>query len=262
MSIMAEIKGKLSESSNNFERMEDLLTSNIFQLLRYIPPELGILPILQQATNLEESPLPIPKNILDWEIIFWPVYKNCEPDIEIKAYSDNSKCIAHYFVEAKYLSLKSGIAEFDENDVYVAGSDQLERQWNIIQQITKIGENIGLIYLTAHQIKPKKEIEKSIDATSNPYQARISLYWLSWQKIRQELIKIIKDSSINPYHHKVLQDIIVLLEKKGLKDFSGWRDIQHNCLSRKNINFFINWSVVGLWKNIKDTKKIKWRFIK
>lgn len=82
MSIMAEIKGKLSESSNNFERMKDLLTSNIFQLLRYIPPEFGILPILQQATNLEDSPLSIPKNILDWKINFWPGdYKNCEPDI-------------------------------------------------------------------------------------------------------------------------------------------------------------------------------------
>lgn len=144
----------------------------------------------------------------------------------------------------------------------MAGSDQLEKEWNTLQKITKTDINIGLIYLTAHQIKPKKDMEESIDATSNPDQARTNLYWLSWQKIRQELIKIIKDSSINPYHYILLQDIIGLLEKKGLKHFSGWRDIQHKCLSRKDINFFINWSVDELWKNIKETKKIKWRFIK
>ena len=46
--IFAETMGKFSERG---ERSEDMLTSTVFGLLRYIDVERGILPILQRATH-------------------------------------------------------------------------------------------------------------------------------------------------------------------------------------------------------------------
>ena len=41
--IMAELYGKLSTSASSHEISEDVLSLNIFQLMRYLPPELGII---------------------------------------------------------------------------------------------------------------------------------------------------------------------------------------------------------------------------
>ena len=45
--IHALLNGKLSADQEN---MEDILTSNVFGLLRYLPPEHGLLPFLAHAS--------------------------------------------------------------------------------------------------------------------------------------------------------------------------------------------------------------------
>ena len=44
--IMAELHGKLSEEASSIDASEDVLTSNVFQCMRYLKPQDGILPFL------------------------------------------------------------------------------------------------------------------------------------------------------------------------------------------------------------------------
>jgi hypothetical protein len=39
----------LGKSSREQENMQDILTSNVFNILKYLPPERGILPFLAQS---------------------------------------------------------------------------------------------------------------------------------------------------------------------------------------------------------------------
>ena len=48
--IIAELRGKLSDDQvSSIERSEDVLTSNVFQCMRYLPPNKGILPFLNEV---------------------------------------------------------------------------------------------------------------------------------------------------------------------------------------------------------------------
>ena len=49
---IAEIRGKISETGSNLsERMEDLLTSDTFGCMRYLPPETVLIPFLNKAIS-------------------------------------------------------------------------------------------------------------------------------------------------------------------------------------------------------------------
>ncbi len=257
MGIIAELRGKLSQEATNHDRLEDLLTSNVFQLLRYLPPELGYLPVLQQAVNMFNKSLIVPNSQNTWVLNFWPYYKGCEPDLEIKVYSSTQDLLAHYFVEAKYLSPKSGEAKKDEDGFYVAGSDQLERQWSLLRDMTK-ANHFAIIYLTAHQVLPRSDLKISAESALDSDQATESIYWLSWQGIGQVLASVKLIAPISIAVHYVLQDIIDLLDKKGLKHFSGWGNIRH-CSNTTDLRFYYPWPL-GLWNTPCANVKLKWRF--
>ena len=77
--LEALVKGKLSREQKN---MEDILTSNVFGLLKYLPPRILLFPFLKIAKtingvfSLEEIP-----DDLSFKFNFWPPLheKNCNP---------------------------------------------------------------------------------------------------------------------------------------------------------------------------------------
>lgn len=194
--IEALLHNKLSVKQEN---MEDILTSNVFGLLKYVTPELGLLPFLAKARTLDgDYPLKEIANRLETlEYEFWPRWacsgnqRFCEPDIVLYIkLKDNFSYIV--CIEAKYRSGKSScdeetanteMEEQSEEKLKQESKDQLVREWNALclkakeQQAKPI-----LIYLTAHVSIANEEIEESLRVTNNSME-KSSICWLSWREL-------------------------------------------------------------------------------
>lgn len=215
MSI-AVTKGKISRTGNNLgSGSEDLLTASVFGLIRYLPAEVLLFPILERAENIGRNILQIDKNVNDnsIEFDFWPQLKNSEPDLKIDLGNHHT-----IFIEAKFYSGKSG-----SND-----KDQLFRQYSDLHNLKP---GLGtILYLTKHRTMPEAEISDSIDAVRkfggdlNPIDFKSDTYWLSWFEI-WEICKTKKDSD-DLFKKRIISDICELLEKLGLKHFTGFSRIK------------------------------------
>jgi len=72
MSI-AEIRGKISDTGSNLsERMEDLLTSDVFGCLRYLPSEVALLPFLSTARSIKYNTSKFDGKLVRLHSSFWP----------------------------------------------------------------------------------------------------------------------------------------------------------------------------------------------
>lgn len=219
LGILAEIHGKVSSSGTNInERLEDLLTSNIFQLLRYLPFEFFLKPIIQQSTNIDGEMFKFDDDVSEAKLMFWKSFKKSEPDIYIQFVDDKGNIRLHIFIEAKYHSPKSGSAQFDEDNNYVNDSDQLQREWADLEE--QRGSRPGaLIFLTQDRSLPVDAIKESIGVIGSEAEDR--LFWLNWQSIH----RIMESNHSLPQikeQRLIISDIISLLRHKGLFDFEGW----------------------------------------
>lgn len=230
MGIKAEIHGKISSKGTNItDTLEDLLTSNVFQLLRYMSLEKGLMLVLNEATNIQGDKFTLLEDISEAEFCFWEKFDNCEPDILIKL-KQGSVVYANIMVEAKYLSGKSGSAiyindEDEGEDTYIAGSDHLEKQWSALKVYSGKVPHY-LIYLTMDWVMPLPAIKESIRASSDDVFSK-HMYWINWQSIHKILNTIIeKDQmTLSCSEEKIISDILALLEKKGLVEFTGYRRV-------------------------------------
>ena len=89
---IAEIRGKISRSGSNLsDRMEDLLTSDVFGPLRYLPFAEGLMSVLGKAKlyTIPTRPLTqkseriFPNCTDEPEVCFWLRMENSEPDVLI-----------------------------------------------------------------------------------------------------------------------------------------------------------------------------------
>jgi len=217
---IAEIHGKIS-SGNLSDRLEDLLTSDVFGPLRYLPFTEGLLCVLGKA-QLYTDPdttfyAKFGKNLLNEpKVIFWPRTGRSEPDALIE--------FDHHLVmvEAKYLSGKSG--DFDPENAETASYDQLAREFRDLLDYQGDFSDRTLIYLTAHSTLPEEDLDKSrraMNGEEGEEKFRQNTYWLSWFEIRnavEELLGEQKDQN----KKLVLDDIKRLLHRKGFRKFEGF----------------------------------------
>src|SRR3989304_1732492 len=107
--LAAQLRGKLTRKE---EDLEDLLTSNVFGSIKYVPHENGLIPLLAAAEDSNGfNPLrSLPKiSAVDYE--FWPYLEDGngnarEPDVLIRITYETKRQII-ILVEAKYKSGKS-----------------------------------------------------------------------------------------------------------------------------------------------------------
>lgn len=207
--------------------MEDVLTSNVFGLFRYVQPSTGLLPFLgmaraidgsQPLRDLAEKPPPIEREDL---YRFWPRFSEtglrpCEPDLLLRIdYPDGRRY--RIVIEAKYRSGKSSEADDeDEGEDPASSADQLARQWSHLALLAAREEAAPfLVYLTAHVTCPKAEIQKSIDQTllgSPPDRPTPSILFLSWR----ELLRLFTGN-----RNQVLVDLCRLMGRLNLRFYSG-----------------------------------------
>ena len=226
MGIKAELHGKVSSSGNNItDTLEDLLTSNVFQLLRYIPLEIGLLSILNEAVNIDGEKLILPDEVNEAEVHFWKRFKRSEPDLFIEL-KEGDQLVSNIMIEAKYLSGKSGMAVYEgeeSNQLYVEGSDQLEREWSDLIDYSKSQRTpCLLIYLTTDWVMPIKDIKESIRAIGDEFSKK-NTYWLNWQTIHKTLQRnlSVNADTLTKIEKIVIEDITALLKKKDLTEYSG-----------------------------------------
>lgn len=132
--LMALLRGKLSLDQEN---MEDILTSNVFGVLKYLPPGVALVPFLGKAATPEpekEYPLANLSSDVVVKYEFWPWLAEpgralSEPDVLIRIDDPDGKRIV-VLIEAKYLSGKSS-----EEDGTEHPNDQLAREWDNLQRL-------------------------------------------------------------------------------------------------------------------------------
>jgi hypothetical protein len=183
--IEALLHGKLSRDQEN---MEDILTSNVFGLMQFVPPDQGLFPFLAMAITIDgDHPLNALVGITDGskvrvKYIFWPEWLHCEPDVvlEILLANGNSLLIV---IEAKYLSGKSSEAD----EIQERPNDQLAREWaDLVTEASRTGAHPVMVYLTADVGCPKMQLRESLaeyerKCIANPIVPKIS--WLSWRQL-------------------------------------------------------------------------------
>lgn len=264
--LQAQLKGKLTRRE---EDMEDLLTSNVFGSIKYLPPEDGLLPILVNSQDSDGNPPNFDlQNINDVTYHFWPWIEKpgcfgCEPDVHIiMNLTNGSKVIV--FVEAKYLSPKSSGPDGERKAPY----DQLAREWDNLQEVSaQEGAKPFFLYVTAHLGYPMSDFLDSVKDYKKYKQKEMSMYWISWRKLPGLFACAEKDS--------ILYDLVGVLRRLGLTFYEGIMPLEP---------VHIEWSfkAAGSWDwtsyedcdihwNFKLNKcfiwechvePIKWRFIK
>ncbi|MGD0783714.1 MAG: hypothetical protein ABSA30_12725, partial [Candidatus Aminicenantales bacterium] len=185
--IQALLHHKLTDKQEN---MEDILTSNVFGLLKYARPECGLFRFLARAQTLDGH-FPLADLVARGdtqparvEYEFWPGWmtENCEPcqpDVVVNICSASRLVVC---IEAKYWSGKSSLAAEDKDDDEDEGdlgddagadfdeggngrrpSDQLAKEWShLVARATKLDARPVLIYLTADLSCPRDELRDSI----------------------------------------------------------------------------------------------------
>lgn len=224
---IAELHGKISSlGANVTDTSEDLLTSDVFGCIRYVPPDSGLMQFVETAKALSGETLNVPRPIMLVHWSFWPSIrfprrKPCEPDVVIGLETPSGIHIV--MVEAKYLSGKSSREDEDErpNDQLARELDNLELlepndlEWNT----TKVVIGRSLLYLTQDASIPSRAIQESLKEYRRKRNQHGRIYWTSWRHLAVVLEE--ESQNLDEYQSIVIEDIRLLLEKKGLTMFRG-----------------------------------------
>ncbi|HHV15313.1 MAG TPA: hypothetical protein GXX58_01890 [Gelria sp.] len=260
--LAAELHGKISDR-NISDRMEDVLTSYVMSLFRYLNNLYIPLLFLSQARNLHGEFLHIGKTLSAVELFFWPKFSlndksSREPDA-LLVFSENlSNCDIAIEIEAKYLSGLSNIytPEFDEDMdedkgelEFLKYGHQLADEycglycgnWNLetdTQKRLSLSERKYLVFITGHYELPRQdlldavyEVEQrkcyntEINCGLNPGE---NIFWVSWR----QLSEILETESLAGYPDysqgeiNLLEDIRNMLIGRGLVPFTVWQNLQ------------------------------------
>ena len=197
---------------SRIERMEDILTSNVFSFFKYSDREIFLKGYLNKLgfdiSNQEAD---------EAEFLFWPRFEEkTEPDLVI--------IVGKYYllIEAKYFS---GFAEETEKTkaqlLREIGGGKLEaKNW---------GKGFWLIAITAdHYYKEDKF--KIVPPEFIPH-----FKWTNWQSVSSFLYDVLESNrNLRKQERDFTLDLYNLLDKKNLRDFQGLNYLQNMSTSLKS----------------------------
>jgi len=246
---IAEIHGKLSPNrpKGAHERMEDLLTSDVFSTMKYVGWEKGFLSWLLEAEAVPIIPLPrhisdyLKKSIIDIEYSFWPELANKrEPDVALLLCFDSEDYLL-VLIEAKYFSGTSNWEGDQDTDQYgrtgnqivdqviglddMSNEDLLKKWFPETSHPLKGDKGVQKIHLfiTMHNSLPSPEYKPLMNYLKKQRSRHLDVecYWLSWLKLAELLENHRKkpDKGLNA----ILNDLCKLLQKKDLVPFDGFK---------------------------------------
>jgi hypothetical protein len=210
--LQAELHNKDSTQSL-MKDMEDVLTSNVFGVLKNIDPYF-LKHILQKRIGVD---------LTDEELImeFWPSYKNLsgrlasEPDCIIRSQH------VLIVIEAKYNST------FGQDSFSLDGEyDQLKREYRLLEEMFRHYPSRYLVTVTADYICPEKSIVQQFRGEEFRDTIPDNLKWLSWYQIYTDLEEAVKQYRTCQYSKQWIHELLRLLRKKNLKGFTGFHTLE------------------------------------
>ena len=203
---LAELHGKLSYKfdkenylSQSIERMEDILTSNVFSFFKYSNRNIFL------KNYLDELGFKVSvKDAEEAEFRFWPHYEDgTEPDLVI--------IVGKYYIliEAKYYS---GFGEKTETS-----DEQLIREIKGGQLEAKnYNKEFKLIAITSDYYYKKYKFKVILPDHKKCFE------WTNWQFVSSFIDKILnRNISIVESERDFALDLYYLLDKKNLRSFQG-----------------------------------------
>ncbi len=218
----AQIHHKLTRSEKD---MEDLLTSNVFGVWRYLEPHHGLVQFLQTAEPYEGRGLGLDE-VETALIKFWPWVEEkggngVVPDVVIEITTPHKEKWL-IFVEAKYLSGKSSFPVEGEDEGHKV-KDQLAKEMeNLRKQAQRLGfSQHALIYITKHTLMPRADIAESVLELGKITGDRSAskFYWTTWRRLPDILFKT--SASCEKVAAGILSDLRTILLEMGLTFFQG-----------------------------------------
>ena len=196
--VLAELHGKLSR---NTERMEDILTSNVFSFFKYARRDIFLKRYLE---NLLGAHFTVGE--LDAaDFVFWPSYEDgTEPDLVM--------VVGSYYLlfEAKYFS------DF--------GKETPERKDQITREIEggsieakRLGKRFEFVAVTADSVFRKEKFSNLTKDLSERFR------WTNWQAVASLLEGVLAGQlGLKPHELCHAQDLLNLLDRKNLRSFGGF----------------------------------------
>jgi hypothetical protein len=237
---LAELHGKLSPENADacHDRLEDLLTSDVFGTMRYAGGSLGFLDWLHTAEPPPFSAAETPpmRDLLpgsEFQAVsfaFWPKLANArELDVALFIdYTTGSPVLV--LVEAKYLSGTSDFAAPESGDDYGRTGNQLADQILGLVGLrpTDVQAWFGLpapplefrrahLFVTAHTLLPVPDYDAAFARLGRRWP--VPAYWLSWTSLARHLE--LHRHHQDPGRAALIEDLIRLLERKGLVPYRG-----------------------------------------
>lgn len=223
--MIAELKGKISSNGTNLsERLEDKLTGDFFGSLRYIPFNKAMKRILERTRIMGKDTYNV-INVISginngyWadSISFWP-YNSLEEFDVILEFKE-----ILIGIEVK---LYSGLSSDDDTDQTLEDMEeqsinQLSRESRILKEKIQYSNKPALLIFIAPENKCKYICNNVYDR--NIIEDEIQLGYLSWEEILEEMKKINLESKLDNYEELIINDIILLLKRKGLKRFKNFK---------------------------------------
>ncbi len=209
--IQAELHGKLP---SQYERWEDVLTSNVFGFFKYSDRLLFLRELLSfLGVNCSSSELQ------SAEFRFWPTFGDgTEPDVVIDMSS-------HMIViESKYFSGFS--------------PEHGEQAGQLIREVEQGGleagsRNLVVVAITADTLPPTPLLD------SIPRKIRSTVKWINWQAITRLLLSIGGISREIPDRERLfVDDLVALLERKHLRGFGSFDHLPQCSEFRSDTMFF------------------------
>ncbi|MBU0596209.1 hypothetical protein KJ567_05965, partial [Candidatus Bipolaricaulota bacterium] len=204
--MLAELHGKLSaESTQEADRLEDLLTDYVFGALRYLDRRcLGAV----LATALPDVPW-AESDFSDAALAFWPEFPGgTEPDVAVV-------CGRELVVfEAKLHSgFGVGTTELD---------DQLVREWRHGRRWAerRLLRGPHVIAVTANYSEPH-EVATANTVINLRYGVENAVTWISWQKVAHLLESLIGE--LPEGDRLLVDDVLAVMERRGVRRvFTGF----------------------------------------
>jgi hypothetical protein len=226
---VAEIRGKISQAGTNLsERMEDLLTSDVFGCMRYLPAQKVLTPFLCRAQSFHGNTFVAPSRVIRVHYSFWPWLKSpgripCEPDLLLGLETEDRR-VHLVLVEAKYYS---GLSS--EEDERIEPNDQLARELDNLDvaSCATLGwrphleiASRTLLFVTQDMGIPLALLAQSLAEYTRKRHKSGDIYWLSWRFLPTILERSLEKETI-PEDIAVMEDMLKLLLRKGLVTFGG-----------------------------------------
>ena len=224
---IAKIHGKISSTGSNLsERMEDLLTSDVFGCMRYLPAEKVLIPFLRTARSFEGKNLEVPEEIIAAHYSFWPWLEfsgrnPCQPDAVIGIETKHGH-MHLILIEAKYYA---GLSS--EEDECIEPNDQLARELDNLDAIScaSLGwkphpqiSSRTLLFVTKDMGIPHDLLAQSLDGYRRKRPREGDIFWVSWRFL-PSILEPSLEREIVPEHAAILKDMFKLLLRKGLVMF-------------------------------------------